>query len=74
MLGSMIRGHYCEEAYNRDMNGLFVKLHLLDPQSVIPAYQHLLNQKGESATSQVAISISIEQGDTMTLLLIVKVG
>ncbi|RUS73397.1 hypothetical protein EGW08_018836 [Elysia chlorotica] len=41
----MVRGRYSEQQYNRDMNALFVKLHLLDPQSVIPAYQHLLNQR-----------------------------
>jgi hypothetical protein len=28
------------------MNALFLKLHLLDPQSVIPAFQFLLNQRG----------------------------
>ena len=43
---SIVRGVYSEEDYNRDMNALFVKLHLLDPQSVIPAYQFLLNQRG----------------------------
>ncbi|XP_064597490.1 uncharacterized protein LOC135463951 [Liolophura sinensis] len=39
----LIKGHYSDEEYNRDMNVLFVKLHLLDPQSVIPAYQYLLS-------------------------------
>jgi len=38
----IVRGHVTEEAFNTEMNALFVKLHLLDPQSVIPAY-HLLN-------------------------------
>ncbi|GFO35680.1 hypothetical protein PoB_006218500 [Plakobranchus ocellatus] len=47
----MVRGHYTEEEYNRDMNALFVKLHLLDPQSVIPAYQHLLNQRALPAVN-----------------------
>ncbi|CAG5132194.1 unnamed protein product, partial [Candidula unifasciata] len=41
----IVRGRYTEDLYNRDMNALFVKLHLLDPQSVIPVYQFLLNQK-----------------------------
>ncbi|KAK3782573.1 hypothetical protein RRG08_028068 [Elysia crispata] len=47
----MVRGRYSEEQYNRDMNALFVKLHLLDPQSVIPAYQHLLNQRALPAVN-----------------------
>jgi len=38
----IVRGHVTEEEYNMAMNALFVKLHLLDPQSVIPTY-HLLN-------------------------------
>ncbi|XP_060605016.1 uncharacterized protein LOC132757679 isoform X2 [Ruditapes philippinarum] len=38
----IIRGQVTEEGYNTEMNALFVKLHLLDPQSVIPTY-HLLN-------------------------------
>ncbi|WAR17197.1 hypothetical protein MAR_031791 [Mya arenaria] len=38
----IVRGLVTEEDYNTQMNALFVKLHLLDPQSVIPAY-HLLN-------------------------------
>ncbi|CAL1544938.1 unnamed protein product [Lymnaea stagnalis] len=41
----IVKGKYSEQMYNRDMNALFVKLHLLDPQSVIPAYQFLLNQR-----------------------------
>ncbi|XP_021374910.1 uncharacterized protein LOC110464162, partial [Mizuhopecten yessoensis] len=41
----IVRGQTSEEKYNREMNALFVKLHLLDPQSVIPAYQFLLNQR-----------------------------
>lgn len=43
----LIKGHYSDEEYNRDMNVLFVKLHLLDPQSVIPAYQYLLSCRGQ---------------------------
>ncbi|XP_045181793.2 uncharacterized protein LOC123540646 [Mercenaria mercenaria] len=38
----IVRGQVTEEDYNAEMNALFVKLHLLDPQSVIPTY-HLLN-------------------------------
>lgn len=38
----IVRGHVSEEEFNTEMNALFVKLHLLDPQSVIPTY-HLLN-------------------------------
>ncbi|VDI17740.1 Hypothetical predicted protein [Mytilus galloprovincialis] len=41
----IIRGQYSDEDYNKEMNALFVKLHLLDPQTVIPAFQFLLNQK-----------------------------
>ncbi|XP_052216338.1 uncharacterized protein LOC127834504 [Dreissena polymorpha] len=37
-----VRGHVTEEKYNTAMNTLFVKLHMLDPQSVIPTF-HLLN-------------------------------
>ncbi|KAL3892203.1 hypothetical protein ACJMK2_004435 [Sinanodonta woodiana] len=47
----IIRGLETEEEYNREMNALFVKLHLLDPQSVIPAYQFLLNQKALPAVN-----------------------
>lgn len=43
----IIRGLYSEDEYNKEMNALFVKLHLLDPQLVLPAFQFLLNQKGE---------------------------
>ncbi|KAH3740162.1 uncharacterized protein LOC127850883 [Dreissena polymorpha] len=38
----IVRGHVTEEEYNMAMNTLFVKLHMLDPQSVIPTF-HLLN-------------------------------
>lgn len=41
----IIRGLYSEEDYNKEMNALFVKLHLLDPQLVLPAFQFLINQK-----------------------------
>lgn len=41
----IVRGQCTEADYNREMNALFVKLHLLDPQVVIPAFQFLLNQK-----------------------------
>ncbi|KAK3578944.1 hypothetical protein CHS0354_035576 [Potamilus streckersoni] len=47
----IIRGLETEEEYNTEMNALFVKLHLLDPQSVIPAYQFLLNQKALPAVN-----------------------
>ncbi|KAK7091419.1 uncharacterized protein [Littorina saxatilis] len=47
----IVRGHYTEDDYNRDMNALFVKLHLLDPQSVIPAYQFLLNKRALPAVN-----------------------
>ena len=43
----IVRGQYSEEEYNKEMNALFVKLHLLDPQLVIPAFQFLMNQKGK---------------------------
>lgn len=42
----IVRGQCTEADYNREMNALFVKIHLLDPQVVIPAFQFLLNQKG----------------------------
>ncbi|XP_012940723.1 uncharacterized protein LOC101847974 [Aplysia californica] len=45
MQQQLVRGQSTEASYNRDMNALFLKLHLLDPQSVIPAYQMLLNQR-----------------------------
>lgn len=51
VLQSIVKGQYTDEDYNRDMNGLFVKLHLLDPQSVIPAYQFLLNQRALPAVN-----------------------
>ena len=44
----IVRGQCTEADYNRDMNALFVKLHLLDPQVVIPAFQFLINQKGRA--------------------------
>uniref|UniRef100_A0A0B6Z9F5 Uncharacterized protein n=1 Tax=Arion vulgaris TaxID=1028688 RepID=A0A0B6Z9F5_9EUPU len=47
----IVRGRYTEAEYNRDMNAIFVKLHLLDPQSVIPAYQFLLNQRALPAVN-----------------------
>ena len=40
----MVRGECTDLDYNRDINILFVKLHLLDPTLVMPAYHHL--QKG----------------------------
>ncbi|KAH3878271.1 hypothetical protein DPMN_002159 [Dreissena polymorpha] len=42
MGAKIVRGHVTEEEYNTAMNTLFVKLHMLDPQSVIPTF-HLLN-------------------------------
>ncbi|KAL8609498.1 hypothetical protein ACOMHN_009400 [Nucella lapillus] len=48
---SIVRGQYTEDDYNRDMNALFVKLHILDPQSVIPAFQFLLNQRALPAVN-----------------------
>ncbi|XP_041362118.1 uncharacterized protein LOC121378084 [Gigantopelta aegis] len=51
MLKLIVKGKYSEEEYNRDMNVLFVKLHLLDPQSVIPAFQFLLNQRALPAVN-----------------------
>ncbi|KAK6959863.1 hypothetical protein BgiMline_035036 [Biomphalaria glabrata] len=41
----IVKGKCSEDIYNRDMNAVFVKLHLLDPQSVIAAYHFLLNQR-----------------------------
>ena len=41
----VVRGQYSDTQYNRDMNLLFIKLHLLDPTAVFPAYDHL--RKGE---------------------------
>ena len=43
----IVLGQYSDEEYNKEMNALFVKLHLLDPQTVIPAFQFLLNQRGK---------------------------
>ncbi|KAH9508291.1 hypothetical protein Btru_050735 [Bulinus truncatus] len=45
MQRKIVKGKYSDEIYNRDMNAVFVKLHLLDPQSVIAAYHYLLNQR-----------------------------
>ena len=42
----IVLGQYSDDEYNKEMNALFVKLHLLDPQTVIPAFQFLLNQRG----------------------------
>ncbi|XP_076456534.1 uncharacterized protein LOC143290880 [Babylonia areolata] len=47
----IVRGQYTEEDYNQDMNALFVKLHILDPQSVIPAFQFLLGQRALPAVN-----------------------
>lgn len=47
MLKKMIMGKLKDEDYNRDMNVLFVKLHILDPKTVLPMYQYLLNLKGK---------------------------
>ncbi|XP_071109897.1 uncharacterized protein [Haliotis cracherodii] len=51
ILKKIIKGKYSDEDYNRDMNVLFVKLHLLDPQSVIPAFQFLLGQRALPAVN-----------------------
>jgi len=48
-LYKIVRGQCTDDDYNKEMNALFVKLHLLDPQSVIPAFQFLINQRGTSA-------------------------
>ena len=45
-MARIVRGQISEDDYNREMNALFVKLHLLDPQLVIPAFQFLLAQRG----------------------------
>ena len=42
----VVKGQYNDSQYNRDMNLLFIKLHLLDPTAVFPAYDHL--RKGSS--------------------------
>lgn len=47
----IVRGLCTEEDYNNEMNALFVKLHLLDPQSVIPAFHFLLNQRALPAVN-----------------------
>ncbi|KAK3087742.1 hypothetical protein FSP39_010020 [Pinctada imbricata] len=47
----IVRGQSTDQDYNREMNALFVKLHLLDPQVVIPAYQFLLNQRALPAVT-----------------------
>ncbi|XP_050395092.2 uncharacterized protein LOC126812658 [Patella vulgata] len=51
ILQKIIKGKYTDTQYNRDMNELFVKLHILDPQSVIPAYQFLLSQRALPAVN-----------------------
>lgn len=52
----IVRGQCTEADYNREMNALFVKIHLLDPQVVIPAFQFLLNQKGTAFNITVELS------------------
>lgn len=47
----IVRGQCSEEDYNNEMNALFVKLHLLDPQSVIPAFHFLVNQRALPAVN-----------------------
>jgi len=49
----IVRGHVTEEAFNTEMNALFVKLHLLDPQSVIPAYHLLNNIRGNVSNTSI---------------------
>ena len=44
MLHPVVQGRCSSAQYNRDMNILFIKLHLLDPTTVMMAY-HML-QKG----------------------------
>lgn len=51
----IVRGQCTEADYNREMNALFVKIHLLDPQVVIPAFQFLLNQKGTTLYNAVEL-------------------
>ena len=45
MVHPVIRGQHCDRTYNRDMNLILVKLHLLDPTQVFPAFNQL--RKGE---------------------------
>ncbi len=42
----VVQGQYNENQYNRDMNLLFIKLHLLDPTAVFPAFSHLRKGRG----------------------------
>jgi hypothetical protein len=44
----VVQGQYTQEDYNRDMNILFIKLHLLDPATVMPTYHHV--RKGKQHT------------------------
>lgn len=37
----IVKGQCTDVEYNRDMNYLFVKLHILDPPSVFPAYNYI---------------------------------
>ena len=37
----VVQGQTTDADYNRDLNILFVKLHLLDPTAVMPAFHHL---------------------------------
>ncbi|KAI0214551.1 hypothetical protein LSAT2_000337 [Lamellibrachia satsuma] len=37
----IIKGEYSDCDYRRDLNILFIKLHLLDPSTVMPTYEHL---------------------------------
>ena len=46
----IVCGHVTEDEYNMAMNTVFVKLHMLDPQSVIPAYHFLIHQRGKIHT------------------------
>ncbi|XP_064653316.1 uncharacterized protein LOC135503614 isoform X2 [Lineus longissimus] len=41
IMRGIVTGSYKVEDYSRDMNIIFLKLHLLDPKSVMPVYQFL---------------------------------
>lgn len=41
LIQPVIKGEVSDKEYNRDLNILFIKLHLLDPTSVMPIYDYL---------------------------------
>ena len=58
----LVQGRVTSSEYNRDCNILFVKLHLLDPTSVMPVYHYLSKGKRMYTFTQVRALVQINMG------------